>query len=91
MLEKTKISQKDTVVSLFIVSIFAAAGLTTVTFLSDSIVVAQSLGNDPLSSCVKTVGDAFVGKTIGDNQNWTKNTTELRLLINYRQHTKITK
>jgi hypothetical protein len=81
MLEKTNISQKVAVVSLFIVSIFAAAGLTTVIFLSDSIVVAQSLGNDPLSSCVKTVGDAFVGKTIGDNQNWTKSTQNFVSLL----------
>src|SRR6476659_6703400 len=81
MLEKTKISQKDTVVSLFIVSVFAAAGLTTVTFLSDSIVVAQSLANDPLSNCVKTVGDAFVGKTVCDNQNWTKSTQNFVSLL----------
>ncbi|MGN6633346.1 MAG: hypothetical protein ACTHKP_14100 [Nitrososphaeraceae archaeon] len=81
MLEKTNISQKVAVVSLFIVSLFAAAGLTTVIFLSDSIVVAQSLGNDPLSSCVKTVGDAFVGKTIGDNQNWTKSTQNFVSLL----------
>jgi hypothetical protein len=78
---KTNISQKVVVVSLLVALTFAAAGLTTVTFLSDSIVVAQSLGNDPISGCFKTVGDAFVGKTIGDNQNWTKSTQNFVSLL----------
>ena len=78
---KTNISQKVAVVALFIVSTLAAAGLATVTFLSDSIVVAQSLGNDPISGCLKSVGDAFVGKTIGDKQNWTKSTQNFVSLL----------
>jgi hypothetical protein len=81
MLEKTNISERVAVVALLIVSTFAAAGLTTVTFLSDSFVVAQSLGNDPLSGCFKTVGEGFVGKTIGDNQNWTKSTQNFVSLL----------
>ena len=81
MLEKTKISQKDTVVSLFIVSIFAAAGLTGVTVLSESFAVAQGLGNDPISGCFKTIGEAYVGKTIGDIQNWNKSRQNFVSLI----------
>ena len=68
MLEKTNISQKGKVVALFVVLTFAVAGLTAVTFLSDSFVVAQSPGNDPISGCFKTIGEAYVGKTIGDIQ-----------------------
>jgi hypothetical protein len=81
MLEKTNKSQRVAVVSLFIVSTFVAAGLTTVSFLSDSIVVAQSLGNDPLSGCFKTVGEGFVGKTIGDNQKWNQSTQNFVSLL----------
>jgi|SRR5690349_4389963 hypothetical protein len=81
MLVKTNISQRVVVVALLIVSTFAAAGLTTVSFLSDSLVVAQSLGNDPISGCIKTVGKGFVGKTIGDTQNWTKSTQNFVSLL----------
>src|SRR5690242_9014496 len=70
MLEKTNISQKVGVVSLLVALIFAVTGLTTVTMLSESFAVAQGLKNDPISSCFKTIGEAWVGKTVGDIQNW---------------------
>jgi len=54
---KTNISQRVAVVALLIVSTFAVAGLTAVTVTSDSIAVAQGLGNDPIAGCIKTVGD----------------------------------
>lgn len=66
---KTNISQVA-VVALLIVSTFAVAGLTAVTVTSDSIAVAQGLGNDPIAGCIKTVGEAWVGKTVGDKQKW---------------------
>src|SRR6476660_3753519 len=69
---KTNISQRVAVVALLIVSTFAVAGLTAVTVLSDSIAVAQGLGNDPITSCIKTVGETWVGNTVGDKQNWNK-------------------
>ncbi len=50
---KTNISQKGKVVALFVVLTFAVAILTAVTFLSESFVVAQSPGNDPMY-CFKT-------------------------------------
>ncbi|MRN68855.1 MAG: hypothetical protein FIO04_04055 [Nitrosopumilales archaeon] len=67
---KTNISQRVAVVALLIVSTFAVAGLTAVTVLSDSIAVAQGLGNDPIAGCIKTVGETWVGNTVGDKQNW---------------------
>ena len=67
---KTNISQRVAVVALLIVSIFAVAGLTAVTALSDSIAVAQGLGNDPIAGCMKTVGETWVEKTVRDKQNW---------------------
>ena len=67
---KTNISQRVAVLALLIVSTFAVAGLTAVTMLSESFAVAQGLGNDPISGCFKTIGEAYVGKTIGDIQNW---------------------
>lgn len=72
---KTNISQRVAVVALLIVSTFAVAGLTAVTVLSDSIAVAiemkaQGLGNDPIGGCIKTVGETWVGKTVGDKQKW---------------------
>ena len=67
---KTNISQRVAVVALLIVSTFAVAGLTAVTVLSDSIAVAQGLGNDPIAGCIKTVGETWVGKTVRDKQNW---------------------
>ncbi|MGN6633318.1 MAG: hypothetical protein ACTHKP_13955 [Nitrososphaeraceae archaeon] len=67
---KTNSSQRVALVALLIVSTFAVAGLTAVTLLSDSVVVAQDLGNDPIASCIKTVGETWVGKTVGDKQNW---------------------
>ena len=69
---KTNISQKVVVVALFVVLTFAAAGLTAVTLLSESFAVAQGLGNDPIAGCLKTVGETWVGKTVGDKQNWNK-------------------
>ena len=67
---KTNISQKIAVVSLLVTLTFAVAGLTAVTMLSESFAVAQGLGNDPISGCIKSIGEAYVGKTIGDIQNW---------------------
>ena len=70
---KTNISQRVAVVALLIVSTFAVAGLTAaVTVPSESFAVAQGLGNDPISGCIKTIGEGYVGKTIGDIQNWNK-------------------
>jgi hypothetical protein len=69
---KTNISQKVAVVSLLVALTFAVAGLTAVTVLSESFAVAQGLGNDPISGCIKKIGEAYVGKTIGDIQNWNK-------------------
>ena len=67
---KTNISQRVAVVALLIVSTFAVAGLTAVTVLSDSIAVEQGLGNDPIAGCVKTVGEAWVGRTVADKLKW---------------------
>jgi hypothetical protein len=83
---KTNISQKVAVVALFVVLTFAVAGLTAVTFLSESFVVAQGLnstrpihGNDPISVCFKTVGDTEVGTS--DIQNWTESIQNFVSLI----------
>ena len=76
---KTNISQKGKVVALFVVLTFTVAGLTAVTFLSDSFVVAQGLGNDPISRCFKTIGETEVGT--GDSQNWTKSIQNFVSLI----------
>jgi len=67
---KTNISQRVAVVTLLIVSTFVVAGLTALTVPSESFAVAQGLGNDPISGCFKTIGEGYVGKTIGDIQNW---------------------
>jgi hypothetical protein len=67
---KTNISQRVAVVTLLIVSTFVVAGLTALTVPSESFAVAQRLGNDPISGCFKTIGEGYVGKTIGDIQNW---------------------
>ena len=67
---KTNISQRVTVVALLIVSTFAVAGLTAMTVLSNSNAKAQEHGNDPISGCLKSVGEMLVGKTAGDKQNW---------------------
>ena len=55
------------------------AGLTAVTLLSESFVVAQGLGNDPISGCFKTIGETEVGT--GDIQNWTENIQNFVSLI----------
>ncbi len=65
---KTNISQIVAVVALLIVSTFAVAGLTAVTVPSESFAVAQN----PISGCFNTIGEGYVGKTIGDIQNWNK-------------------
>ena len=70
---KTNISQRVAVVALLIVSTFALAGLTAATVLSESFAahsVAQGLGNDPIAGCIKTVGETWVGNTVGEKQNW---------------------
>ena len=80
---KTNISQKVAVVSLLVALTFAVAGLTAVTVLSDSIAVAQGLGNDPIAGCIKTVGETWVGKTVRDKQNWNETAQNfVSLLIN---------
>ena len=61
---KTSISQKVTVVALFVVLTFAIAGLTAVTLLSESFLVAQGLGNEPISGCFKTIGERKWGVVI---------------------------
>lgn len=66
---KTNISQVA-VVTLLIVSTFAIAALTAVTSLSESFVVAQGLGNDPISGCFKAIGKTEV--ETGGIQNWTE-------------------
>ena len=82
---KTNISQKVAVVALFVVLTFAVAGLTAVTLLSESFVVAQGRWsleterNDPISGCFKTVGETEVGT--GDIQNWTESIQNFVSLI----------
>jgi hypothetical protein len=66
---KTNISQVA-VVTLLIVSTFAVAALTAVTFLSKSFVVAQDLANDPISGCFKAIGKTEL--ETGGIQNWTE-------------------
>jgi hypothetical protein len=78
---KTNISQKVAVVSLLVALTFAVAGLTGVTVLSESFAVAQGLGNDPISGCIKTIGEGYVGKTIGDIQNWNESRQNFVSLI----------
>jgi hypothetical protein len=65
---KTNISQKVIVAALFVLSSLALPGLTAVTFLSDSSVVAQGLSYDPISNCFNTIGETGVGT--GGIQNW---------------------
>ena len=76
---KTIISQKVAVVALFVVLTFASVELTAVTLLSESFVVAQGLGNDPISGCFKTIGKTEVGT--GDIQNWTESIQNFVSLI----------
>jgi hypothetical protein len=73
---KTNISQVAVVI-LLIVSTFAA--LTAVTFLSESFVVAQGLGNDPISGCFKAIGKTEV--ETGGIQNWTESIQNFVSLI----------
>jgi hypothetical protein len=74
---KTNISQVA-VVALLIVSTFAVTGLIAVTFL-ESFVVAQGLGNDPISGCFKAIGKTEV--ETGGIQNWTKSIQNFVSLI----------
>ena len=76
---KTNISQKVAVVALFVVSFFAVDGLTALTSISESFVVAQGLGNDTISGCFKTIGETEVGT--GDTQNWTESIQNFVSLI----------
>jgi hypothetical protein len=78
---KTNISQRVAVVALLIVSTFAVAGLTAVIVPSESFAVAQGLGNDPISGCFKTIGEGYVGKTIGDIQKWNESRQNFVSLI----------
>ena len=54
---KTNVSQKVAVVALFVILTFAVTGLSVVTFLSESFVVAQALREriDPISHCFQIV------------------------------------
>jgi hypothetical protein len=74
---KTNISQVA-VVALLIVSTFAVTGLIAVTFL-ESFVVAQGLGNDPISGCFKAIGKTEV--ETGGIQNWSKSIQNFVSLI----------
>jgi len=79
---KTNISQKVVVVALFVVLTFVLTGLTAVTLLSESFVVAQERGrerSDPISGCFKTIGKTEVGT--GDIQNWTESIQNFVSLI----------
>jgi hypothetical protein len=94
---KTNISQKVAVVALFVVLTFAVAGLTAVTFLSESFVVAQGLtpGNftsvPELNSTRPIHGYDPISvcfKTVGDTevgtggiQNWTESIQNFVSLI----------
>ena len=94
---KTNISQKVAVVALFVVITFAVAGLTAVTFLSESFVVAQGLtpGNftsvPELNSTRPIHGNDPISvcfKTVGDTvvgtsdiQNWTESIQNFISLI----------
>ena len=80
---KTNISQRVAVLALLIVSTFAVAGLTAVTVLSDSIAVAQGFGNDPIAGCIKTVGEAWVGRTVGDKQKWNESAQNFVSLLTH--------
>ncbi|MFL6323273.1 MAG: hypothetical protein ACJ72C_00730 [Nitrososphaeraceae archaeon] len=83
---KTNFSQKVAVVALFVVLTFAVAGLTAMTFLSESFVVAQGQnstrpitrpihGTDPISICFKTVD----GETTTTNQTATTNASTVEV------------
>jgi len=79
---KTNISQKVVVVALFVVLTFVLTGLTAVTLLSESFVVAQERArerSDPISGCFKTIGKTEVGS--GDIQNWTESIQNFVSLI----------
>jgi hypothetical protein len=79
---KTNISQKVVVVALFVVLTFVLTGLTAVTLLSESFVVAQERArerSDPISGCFKTIGKTEVGT--GDIQNWTESIQNFVSLI----------
>ena len=73
---KTNISQVAVVILLIA---FALAALTAVTFLSESFVVAQRLGNDPISGCFKTIRKTEV--ETGGIQNWTESIQNFVSLI----------
>jgi hypothetical protein len=79
---KPSISQKVAVVALFIVLTFAVTGLTAVTLLSESFVVAQERArerSDPITGCFKSIGKTEVGT--GDIQNWTESIQNFVSLI----------
>ncbi len=65
--------------ALLIVSTFTVAGLTAAPILSNSFVLAQGPGNDPISSCFKTIGEIEV-KANGI-QNWTESIQNFVSLI----------
>jgi hypothetical protein len=80
-MSKTNFSQKVAVMALLVTLPFAVAGLTAEPFLSESFVLAQGLENDPISSCFKTIGENWVGKTIGDIQKWNESRQNFVSLI----------
>jgi hypothetical protein len=81
---RINISQKVAVMALFVVLIFAVTGLTAVTLLSESFVVAQERErerSDPISGCFKTIGETEVAHAGGDTQNWTESIQNFVSLI----------
>jgi hypothetical protein len=81
---ETNISQKVAVVAFFVVLTFAVTGLTAVTLLSESFVVAQERErerSDPISGCFKTIGETEVAHAGGDTQNWTESIQNFVSLI----------
>jgi hypothetical protein len=80
---KTNNSQRVAVVALLIVSTFAVAGLTAMTVLSNSNVIAQGEEKDPITGCLKSVGEMFVGKTVGDKQKWNESAQNFVSLLTH--------
>jgi hypothetical protein len=79
MLKTKKNISQVAVVALLTVSTFTVAVLTEVTFLSESFVTAQGLGNDPISNCFNTIGKTQVEN--GGIQNWTESIRSFVSLI----------
>jgi hypothetical protein len=78
---KTNVSQKVAVVALFVVLTFAVIGLSVVTLLSDSFVVAQVTREriDPISHCFQIVRETTMttNQTAATNATTTTNATTM--------------